>query len=268
MKKWITYSLISASVIVVVVFGITLFRSGGKPQQVTTNNNSSTLTSLSTTVNLNSVEIAKHSTEGDCWVVISGKVYDLSNYFPMHPGGVGSILKYCGKDGSTGFASKDNIPAQMHSAAAQMMLRDYLLGNLNEVVGGTNQNTPTVTTTITNTNSSNGKEVIIMEGLTIEDITIGTGDEAVAGKKIVVNYRGTLVNGTQFDSSYDRGTPFAFTLGAGQVIEGWDKGFAGMKVGGKRKLTISPELGYGSQSVGTIPANSTLIFEVELLKIE
>jgi peptidylprolyl isomerase/FKBP-type peptidyl-prolyl cis-trans isomerase FkpA len=103
--------------------------------------------------------------------------------------------------------------------------------------------------------------------LIIEDLTVGTGDEAISGKKITVNYKGTLTNGTQFDSSYGS-KPFSFTLGAGQVIEGWDKGFAGMKVGGKRKLTIPPELGYGSRSTGSIPPNSILIFEVELLKVE
>lgn len=104
-------------------------------------------------------------------------------------------------------------------------------------------------------------------GLKIEDEVIGTGAEAVAGKEITVNYVGTLTNGTKFDSSYDRNQPFKFTLGAGQVIAGWDQGFAGMKVGGKRKLTIPPELGYGSRAAGAIPPNSTLIFEVELLNV-
>lgn len=104
--------------------------------------------------------------------------------------------------------------------------------------------------------------------LIIEDLVVGTGTEAVAGKQITVNYRGTLVNGVQFDSSYDRGQPFSFVLGSGQVIQGWDQGFAGMKVGGKRKLTIPPSLGYGSRDMGTIPPNSVLVFEVELLEVE
>lgn len=104
--------------------------------------------------------------------------------------------------------------------------------------------------------------------LIVEDLKVGTGAEAVAGKKISVNYKGTLTNGTQFDSSYDRGQPFEFTLGSGQVIQGWDQGFAGMKVGGKRKLTIPPDLGYGSRDMGTIPPNSVLIFEVELLEVK
>ncbi|MFC1710362.1 FKBP-type peptidyl-prolyl cis-trans isomerase [Patescibacteria group bacterium] len=110
-----------------------------------------------------------------------------------------------------------------------------------------------------------GEEVLDLE---IEDIEIGTGDEAVSGKTITVNYLGTLTNGIKFDSSYDRNQPFSFTLGAGEVIQGWDQGFAGMKVGGKRKLTIPPDLGYGSRAAGSIPPNSTLIFEVELLKVE
>lgn len=105
--------------------------------------------------------------------------------------------------------------------------------------------------------------------LLIEDEKIGTGEEAIAGKKITVNYLGTLADGTKFDSSYDRGTPFTFTLGAGEVIEGWDKGFAGMKVGGKRKLTIPSSMAYGDNGIpGAIPGGATLIFEVELLGVE
>ena len=104
--------------------------------------------------------------------------------------------------------------------------------------------------------------------LIIEDLEEGTGEEAVSGKKITVNYRGTLTNGTQFDSSYDRNQPFSFVLGAGSVIEGWEKGFEGMKVGGKRKLTIPSDMGYGSRAMGAIPADSVLIFEVELLGVE
>ena len=106
-------------------------------------------------------------------------------------------------------------------------------------------------------------------GLKIEDLTVGTGNEAQSGKKVTVNYAGTLTDGTKFDSSYDRGTPFSFNLGTGQVIAGWDQGVAGMKVGGKRRLTIPPELGYGATGAGgVIPPNATLIFEVELLRVE
>lgn len=106
-------------------------------------------------------------------------------------------------------------------------------------------------------------------GLKVEDLKVGTGAEAVNGKKVTVNYTGTLTDGKKFDSSYDRNTPFDFTLGAGEVIQGWDMGVAGMKVGGKRKLTIPPALGYGEAGAGdVIPANATLIFEIELLKVE
>ncbi len=103
----------------------------------------------------------------------------------------------------------------------------------------------------------------------IEEIKIGTGTEAKAGNTVSVQYTGTLLNGTKFDSSYDHGQPFSFVLGAGQVIQGWDQGVVGMKVGGKRKLTIPPSLAYGERSIGNlIPANSTLVFEIELLGVK
>ena len=103
--------------------------------------------------------------------------------------------------------------------------------------------------------------------LNSEDIKIGEGPEAKAGDFIRVHYAGTLTNGTKFDSSRDRGEPFEFELGAGEVIQGWDQGVAGMRVGGQRKLTIPPELGYGSRDMGVIPPNSTLVFDVELVEI-
>lgn len=115
--------------------------------------------------------------------------------------------------------------------------------------------------------STNGQTAQPVTELKIEDEIVGSGAEAVAGKEITVNYLGTLLDGTKFDSSYDRNQPFKFVLGSGQVIAGWDQGFAGMKVGGKRKLTIPPEMGYGSRPAGTIPPNSTLVFEVELLQV-
>jgi len=132
--------------------------------------------------------------------------------------------------------------------------------------------TPTSTGTIEATTepiaTSSAKPVMEVDKLIIQDEKVGIGVEAVAGKKVTVNYVGTLTDGTKFDSSYDRNQPFAFNLGAGEVIQGWDQGVNGMKVGGKRKLTIPPSLGYGSQAVGSIPPNSTLVFEVELLKVE
>lgn len=106
-----------------------------------------------------------------------------------------------------------------------------------------------------------------LTGLKIEEIKVGTGAQPAQGDKISVHYTGWLTNGTKFDSSKDRNVPFEFTLGAGQVIKGWDQGFAGMKEGGIRKLTIPPELGYGARAIGPIPSNSTLVFEVELLKV-
>ena len=109
---------------------------------------------------------------------------------------------------------------------------------------------------------------VTASGLRITDLTLGKGAEATAGQTVVVNYRGTLESGKEFDSSYDRG-PFSFPLGAGRVIKGWDEGVAGMKVGGKRKLVVPPDLGYGSRGAGgVIPPNATLIFEVELLEIK
>ena len=113
------------------------------------------------------------------------------------------------------------------------------------------------------------KTQILPSGLRITELEVGTGAEAVAGQTVEVHYRGTLENGKQFDASYDRGKPFTFPLGRGQVIKGWDEGVQGMKVGGKRKLVIPPELGYGSRGAGgVIPPNATLIFEVELLDIK
>ena len=109
-----------------------------------------------------------------------------------------------------------------------------------------------------------------IDGIHIEDVTLGTGEEAKKGNRVSVNYLGTLAqDGSKFDSSYDRNEPFKFKLGAGQVIEGWDKGIAGMKVGGKRILTIPPEKAYGSEGYPpVIPGNATLKFEVELLGVQ
>lgn len=103
----------------------------------------------------------------------------------------------------------------------------------------------------------------------IIDINVGTGKEVGSGDYVTIHYSGSLENGKKFDSSYDRGEPFRTRIGVGEVIEGWDMGVIGMKVGGKRKLTIPASLGYGEAGAGDIiPPNATLIFEVELLKVE
>ncbi len=118
--------------------------------------------------------------------------------------------------------------------------------------------------------SENDLWIELKDGLKYKDVVMGTGQEAKNGDAVATHYTGTLEDGTKFDSSYDRGEPFAFLLGAGQVIKGWDIGIAGMKVGGKRKLVIPPELGYGSRNVGNgkIPPNSTLFFDVELIAVQ
>ena len=105
-------------------------------------------------------------------------------------------------------------------------------------------------------------------GLKFEDLVVGDGEEAVAGRQVTVHYTGWLTDGTKFDSSLDRNDPFRFPLGGGRVIRGWDEGVQGMKTGGKRKLTIPPQLGYGAAGAGgVIPPNATLVFEVELLEV-
>lgn len=113
------------------------------------------------------------------------------------------------------------------------------------------------------------KKMTTESGLIYEDTTVGTGATATAGQTVTVHYTGWLTNGTKFDSSKDRNQPFSFRLGAGEVIRGWDEGVAGMKVGGTRKLTIPPQLGYGARGAGgVIPPNATLVFEVELLGVK
>ena len=110
---------------------------------------------------------------------------------------------------------------------------------------------------------------IVADSLVKEILQPGSGKAAETGNTVVVHYTGTLLDGTKLDSSLDRGEPFSFVLGSGQVIQGWEQGILGMQIGEKRKLTIPPSLAYGDKAVGgVIPANSTLVFEVELLEIK
>lgn len=124
-------------------------------------------------------------------------------------------------------------------------------------------------TRIGNSNAAAGVEMTTSTGLKITDIVVGTGASPKTGQMVTVHYTGTLENGTKFDSSLDRGQPFIFPIGMGRVIKGWDEGVMTMKVGGKRKLVIPPELGYGAKGAGgVIPPNATLVFEVELLYVK
>jgi FKBP-type peptidyl-prolyl cis-trans isomerase len=118
-------------------------------------------------------------------------------------------------------------------------------------------------------NKKEGNVVTTKSGLQYEDVKEGTGAVAKAGNTVEVHYTGWLTDNTKFDSSVDRGKPFSFKLGSGQVIKGWDEGVAGMKVGGQRRLSIPPDLGYGQRGAGrVIPPNATLIFDVELLNVK
>ncbi|HKP12403.1 MAG TPA: FKBP-type peptidyl-prolyl cis-trans isomerase [Blastocatellia bacterium] len=113
-----------------------------------------------------------------------------------------------------------------------------------------------------------GVEVTTDSGLKYVDEVVGTGEKARLGKTVVVHYTGTLTDGTKFDSSRDKGQPYEFRLGAGSVIQGWEEGILSMHVGGKRRLIVPPDLGYGARGKGQIPPNATLFFEIELLGVK
>lgn len=116
--------------------------------------------------------------------------------------------------------------------------------------------------------SASSHDVTTPSGLRYVDETVGTGPMPHAGQTVTVNYIGTLADGTKFDSSYDHHEPFSFAIGEGQVIKGWDEGVATMRVGGKRKLIVPPQLAYGAAGAGgVIPPNATLVFQIELLSV-
>jgi FKBP-type peptidyl-prolyl cis-trans isomerase len=166
-----------------------------------------------------------------------------------------------------------NVPAaaQLKVSNNQQVTVDLFTSTqLPKPPGGETASAPKEETKSTSTTIYKGTQTMANDKeLVIEDTQVGTGKEAKAGDTVTVHYRGTLMDGKQFDASYDRGQPFTFNLGAGQVIKGWDEGVAGMKEGGKRTLIIPPHLAYGSRSPGAgIPPNATLKFEVELLKVD
>jgi FKBP-type peptidyl-prolyl cis-trans isomerase len=163
----------------------------------------------------------------------------------------------------TGWSTGSNAPFPVLKRRSSMNSRlisgFIILGMVTMASGQGNNASPTKVT---------GKATTTASGLQYWDIAVGTGTTAVAGKTVKVHYTGWLTDGKKFDSSVDRGQPFSFPLGGGQVIKGWDEGVAGMKIGGKRQLRIPPDLGYGPRGAGgVIPPNATLIFDVELLEV-
>jgi FKBP-type peptidyl-prolyl cis-trans isomerase len=157
-------------------------------------------------------------------------------------------------------------PAKLKIANEEMVTVNVFASTGSKMPEGGQIKADEVTVAAATTENSGGTKKMA-NGLQVEDVVVGDGAEAKAGDNVTVHYTGKLTDGTQFDSSVGR-APFQFKLGAGMVIKGWDQGVAGMKVGGKRKLTIPPELGYGSRGFpGAIPPNSTLVFDVELLKV-
>lgn len=169
--------------------------------------------------------------------------------------GVGSVLVYSLNNSKP---SKEEVVKQNLSGTEPVITQG---DQTNQEVPSSSQKNPAVTIQPMNI------KVPITE-LKIEDEVVGKGAAVKTGDTAEVNYVGTLLDGTKFDSSYDRNQTFSFQVGAGRVIEGWDKGLVGMQVGGKRKLTIPSDMAYGSSGQGGIPPNSPLIFEIELISIK
>lgn len=159
------------------------------------------------------------------------------------------------------------LTMNQNSATAANLPTTEPIANLSKVAA-TPLMAETPTPTSTKKVEASQNYVTTPSGLKYLDMVEGSGEAPQAGQTVTVHYTGTLENGSKFDSSRDRGNPFKFKLGGGQVIKGWDEGIASMKVGGRRQLVIPPELGYGSRGIGPIPPNSTLIFDVELLKAD
>ena len=134
--------------------------------------------------------------------------------------------------------------------------------------GTTSTTTTTSSQTTATTETAGPREITMPNGLKYVDLKVGDGAVAESGMSATVHYTGWLTDGTKFDSSVDSGKPFSFKIDGGQVIHGWDEGVKGMRVGGKRKLTIPPDLGYGARGAGgVIPPNATLVFDVELIEL-
>lgn len=152
---------------------------------------------------------------------------------------------------------------------ALAVLAALLLAGCQQSSTGTSSSTSTSTPAASTPEVTKPGVTKMPNGLVIEEVVVGNGDVAEDGKTIFVHYTGYLTDGTKFDSSYNSGNPLRLTLGAGQVIAGWEQGLKGMRVGGKRKLTIPPSLGYGATGTpgGPIPPNATLVFDVELMNV-
>jgi len=159
------------------------------------------------------------------------------------------------------------VIAQFMGGASAAIASDSVSATPTVAASTPNTTTNTMSDALTASNPG-GETVTTPSGLKYKEIKVGTGALPTAGQTVFVHYVGTLENGTKFDSSRDRNSPFSFKLGVGQVIKGWDEGLSTMKVGGRRQLTIPAELGYGSRGAGAvIPPNSVLIFDVELLSV-